>query len=201
MSESVMEPMYEAFYTHSMLRNAEAAVRCQLRVEKMLSPLDDESKPLHERLQVLPTRQILDELQSYVTFAGALARYFWPSRKKYETRAAFLRKRFGIDDSNPLANKDLRNGLEHFDERLDEYLARQDVFGIILPDYVGLSVAEGDIRGHLFRAYFIDTHSFVLFNERYELPPLIEAVIEVGKKLHDKDLNGAVLRFTPKENR
>jgi len=42
-----------------------------------------------------------------------------------------------INESSPLYSRDLRNSLEHFDERLDDYL-RNDIVGILLPEYVGM---------------------------------------------------------------
>lgn len=189
-----MEPMYEAFYTHSMMRNAEAAMRCHARTQRLLAMMADEEK----RRQLDP-RLILDEIQSLVTYAGALARYFWPARKEYSERGAYLRQKLGIADDNPLANKELRNGLEHFDERLDEYL-KNEVFGMILPDYVGNSFKQGQgPKGHLFRAFFVDTQCFVLFNEPFHLPPLLEALYKIAQALHDKDLSGMVVRVKPKD--
>src|SRR5687767_3040329 len=41
-----------------------------------------------------------------------------------------------------LRTKTFATGLEHFDERLDEYLATQEVFGIIIPDFVGLEIGK-----------------------------------------------------------
>ena len=170
-----------------------------MRLQRLFAPLTADGAT-KEAFRDLDPRQILDEFQSFVTYAGALARYFWPVRKEYAARGEHLRKRFGITDDNPLANKELRNRLEHFDERLDEYLKGQ-VFGIILPDYVGPSISPGKENGpdgHLFRAYFTDTGCFVLLNEQFDLPPLIKALFEIAKELKDKDLNGAVMRFPPK---
>jgi hypothetical protein len=68
--------------------------------------------------------------------AGALSRYFWPVRKGHEWRGAQLRSAFGISDDSPLRSRDLRNSIEHFDERLDLFLDG-GVTGHVLPEYVG----------------------------------------------------------------
>lgn len=54
-----------------------------------------------------------------------------------------------------LRERGLRNAMEHFDERLDEYLAT-GVVGIVLPEDMDPMPAEGGERGHFFRAFFFD---------------------------------------------
>jgi hypothetical protein len=41
----------------------------------------------------------------------------------------------------------------------------------------------------------------VLFNQYFDLPPLIKALFEIAKKLSDKDFNGDVIRLMAKENK
>ena len=77
---------------------------------------------------------------------------------------------------------------------------KTEVFGMILPDYVGESFKdENEPKGHLFRAFFVDTQNFILFNEQFHLPPLLEALYNLANQLKDKDLDGMVVRIKPKD--
>lgn len=66
-------------------------------------------------------REIVDGIQALVTQGAALSRYFWPARNNalHNARAAQLRQGLQVREDSPLRNRNLRNHLEHFDERLD----------------------------------------------------------------------------------
>jgi hypothetical protein len=80
----------------------------------------------------LPVHSILDELQNLLVQAAAVSRYFWPSRNAHAWRGAQLRNAFALSDDSPLRSRELRNSIEHFDERLDLFLAG-GVTGHVLP--------------------------------------------------------------------
>ena len=60
-------------------------------------------------------------LHSLVTHAGNISKLLWPSAKSASGRGAHLRSLLGIPDDSPLKNRTIRNHLEHFDERLDDW--------------------------------------------------------------------------------
>lgn len=64
------------------------------------------------------------ELQEALSHAAAVSRFFWPASSVMLAAARGLRLRdaFGMAESNPLADRRLRNAIEHFDERLDRFL-------------------------------------------------------------------------------
>jgi hypothetical protein len=45
-------------------------------------------------------------------------------KTKYQTRGEELRALVSLDDSSPLHSRELRNRLQHFDERLEDWLAK-----------------------------------------------------------------------------
>lgn len=58
--------------------------------------------------------------------------------------------------------------MEHFDEKLDDYL-RDGIAGDLLSEYVGpLPVPDG-VPLHLFRAYYLDAGLFEMLGKRYEI--------------------------------
>jgi hypothetical protein len=79
-------------------------------------------QPGVERLEL---KSILDQLRLALMASASVSRVFWPVRnasKKARARATRLKELFGLDDDHPLASRRLRNSIEHFDERLDEWV-------------------------------------------------------------------------------
>ncbi|WP_157651921.1 hypothetical protein [Burkholderia ubonensis] len=199
MSEAKMDgerdsiwPPYQAFYVQSMLFNSTSAVRSILRLDNIFEKLD--GRPPAEG--DVPARTILNEFQNMVLQAGALSRYFWPVPKAssiHQQRGRFLREVFSFGEESVLCNRDLRNALEHFDERLDKYL-KEGIAGIILPEYVGHRLTNDGIPGHFFRAYFTDEGAFCLLGEEFLMQPLAEALIGVHNRLSVMDENGGMMR-------
>lgn len=100
-----------------------------------------------------------------------------------------LRRQCEIKDDSPLADRRLRNAIEHFDERLDAYLAN-GIVGIILPHYVGQSIEPSGIPGYIFRAFYTDSLVFEIIGERYEIPPLIDELQRLEGALEAKNRGG-----------
>ena len=124
---------------------------------------------------------MLCELQNIVLQAAALSRYFWPARKGHEARAYQLRAAFNVSEESPLKNRDLRNEIEHFDERLDAHLS-DGIVGYVFPEFVG-QLPESDGRPtHIFRAYYVDAGVFEVLGKRYEIEPIAREIL----RLHDR---------------
>lgn len=84
-------------------------------------------------------REVFRQIHSFLTHASNVSRLLWPpvpAKKQTETeevyrarlsaidkvqRAEILRGLYKIQDVSPLKNRALRDHLEHFDERLDEW--------------------------------------------------------------------------------
>lgn len=189
-------PPHQAFYIQSMLFNSTSAVRSIARLNHTFEKLP--SPPTMEDISRLPTTVILNELQNMVLQAAALSRYFWSVRPKVEehaSRAAALRDAFGIDESNPLVDRNLRNALEHFDERLDKYLS-SGIVGYVFPQFVGLRPIEEGVPGHFFRAYFANEGTFRLLDEEFAIEPLANALHNLHEQLDKMDKNGGMFRYT-----
>jgi hypothetical protein len=184
---------HEAFYLQSMLFNSRSAVRSIGRLNDVFDGLPAE--PSAEDIERLPARQILDELQNLVLQGAAISRYFWPVRKDqmHILRSEALRQAFAITEASPLFSRDLRNALEHFDERLDRYLTA-GVVGYVFPEFVGPKPVEDGVPGHFFRAYFVDRAVFRLLGEEFLIEPLAKEVLSIHDMLVAMDANGGRLR-------
>ncbi len=190
--QSIIWPPFEALYIQSMLFNSMSAIRSIAHLETIFAELPEH--PAVDDVQHLPMKVVLDELQNVVLQAAALSRYFWPVRKEHEQRGRLLRRVFALDKSSPLHNRDLRNALEHFDERLDKYVASEPV-GYFFPEYVGARPVEDGVPGHFFRAYFVDTGAFRILSEEFDMQPLADELMFIHGHLVNLDQNGGRLRF------
>ena len=181
---------YEAFYIQSMLFNARAAAGSIEQINAVMHVVQENSP--EDPVSALPVHLLLEHLQNLILHAAALSRYFWPSRDKHEWRGAQLRRALSVGDDSPLKSRDLRNAIEHFDERLDVYL-EEGLTGHIIPAYVGPMPKSGGVPLHLFRAYFVDTGEFELLGQRFNMPLIAGEVLRVEAGLRRMDGNGSRL--------
>ena len=186
-------PPFEAFYIQSMLFNSQSAMRSIVRLHKMFEKLPEQLTA--EDLKQLPRTAVLNELHNMVTQGAALSRYFWPVRKKkgHEDRGMALRDAFSMDETSVLFSRDLRNAMEHFDERLDNYVV-SGIVGYIFPEYVGPAPDGDGVPGHFFRAYFVDTAVFRLLDEDFAIAPLAAELEFVHAHLLKMDQGGGRFR-------
>jgi hypothetical protein len=126
--------------------------------------------------------EVLDGLQNIVLQGGSLSRYFWPIRPGREARGELLRAACGVTEGSPLKSRELRNALEHFDERLDDYLMTS-IVGFILPQYVGPLPEREEVPSHIFRAYYTDHGLFELLGNRYPIDPIVGEIGRIHERL------------------
>ena len=170
-------PHHEIFYINSMQFNCQSAARSIARVSRVFEELPQQ--PTHDDIAALPTQDILNELQNVVVQGAALSRYFWPVQRGHEGRAEQLKRTFCVDKASPLYERNVRNAIEHFDERLDEYLGTEPV-GYIFPEFVGPRPAEDEVQGHFFRAYFVDVGVFRLLDNECLVEPLVQEILRIN---------------------
>jgi hypothetical protein len=175
-------PPYEAFYIEAMLFNSTSVLESSKLVGQWIDLFE---KSERENLPYPPQQVILDALQNLVNHAAALSRYFWPSRDKdiHKDRSVHLQRRFGVDDNSPLKSRDLRDSIEHFDERLDRYVA-SGITGHIVPFFVGRTPEDSQVPLHIFRAYYLDTGIFVVLGKQFNIRPILDEVERIHVLLH-----------------
>jgi hypothetical protein len=182
-------PPFEAFYIEMLLWHTTAAKTSIDVVGEWLELFRANDKKALE----LKKPQLFGHLQNIIQQAGAISRYFWPSKegKKaiHERRASRLRASLLVDDTSPLKERSLRNGLEHFDERLDLYLT-QNFVGEFIPEYVDYVEREREIPTHIFKAFYTYPIKFVLLGESYEMAPVVNEVLRLHTLLEECQNNG-----------
>jgi hypothetical protein len=182
-SQRGIHPPYEVFYIEAMLFNTSSALTSVESINATLEAIaEDQAGELFQRLD---HRALLDELQNVVVHAAALSPYFWPTstnNDRYTARGEQLRAALGIAEDSPLKGRQLRNHIEHFDEKLDEYL-KEGIAGHILPEYVGLMREPDGVPVHHFRAYYLDTGTFEMLGKRYDVQPIVEELSRIHEVL------------------
>jgi len=173
-----------------MLFNTQSAVRSIEVIGGVLDCVAESRAP--DSWVAIEAEDTLNHLQNIIGQGAALSRYFWPVRKGHERRGEHLRKAFGVTHENPLRSRDLRNAMEHFDEKLDQYLST-GVVGNILPQYFGPLITNDGVSNHVFRAYYTDVRQYELLGKRYEVEPIAEELLRLNEALMKCDRDGGRL--------
>lgn len=189
-----IHPPFEAFYILAMQWHTVSAARSIETVQRWLAFVSADD----ERALELPKEALLHELQNILHQFGCISRYFFPARGTaiHADRAAQLRRAFGIPDDSPLADRALRNALEHFDERLDTYFS-SPVVGQIIPDLVDYAAPQSDVPLHVFKGFYVEGLTFVLLGQSHEMRPIIDEVLRLHQLLIDCEENGLRLPRPP----
>ena len=141
---------------------------------------------------------LLNALQEVLGHTAAISKYFWPARKGalYAQRGQQLRTVYGIDDTSPLQNREVRNAIEHFDERLDKFM-KSFPTGTIYPSYIGSRAkAEADSIC-CFRAYFIDNQVFRILDTEIHMPPILKEIGRIQELLGKQIAVGSRFSSSP----
>ncbi|MDN4591759.1 hypothetical protein DBA29_25065 [Xenophilus aerolatus] len=104
-----------------------------------------------------------------------------------------MRDAFEIGDDSALKPRELRNAIQHFDEKLDFYI-EEGLVGQIIPEYVGPMPPLSGVPLHLFRGYFVDTGEFELLGKRFNVPAIAGEVLRIREDLRRMDTQGGRLK-------
>lgn len=142
--------------------------------------------------------EVFRQTHSFLTHASNVSRLFWPPRLKKRNREApetfahrqvFTTRRgsslltlFELDDSSPLKSRVLRDHLEHYDERLDDWSSTSERRNIAC-DTIGPPNAIGGLDPtDIMRWFDPTTNAFRFRGEEYALQPLAAAVDQLLTK-------------------
>lgn len=125
-------------------------------------------------------------LQSLVIALGNISKILWPMNKKYEIRGIELRTFLDVKDDSALRKRDLRNLLEHFDEKADDWFAAEErrrfsdrgvgsMEGVIIP-------SDKD----RLRILNPETWTLTCMGKEYKLGPAIQAAYELYEMIQEK---------------
>jgi hypothetical protein len=177
--------MHEAFYIHAMLHSAKAAVNAFSRYSLALQNGDE-------------AEVVVSAVQEALTHSAALSRYFWPSRQGGTTKARGEKLRIAFRmETSCLRNRELRDAIEHFDERLDENMLG-DPIGVTFPtSLVGDWKMANDPLGNIFRLVDPSARIFVLLGKPYDFGSVQDEVERVLAVAQGYDRAGCRLPRNP----
>lgn len=145
-SEFEIHPFDQGFYIESLLKKTHSILNDAKSLNNFWMKRNYHCKN---------DNMILDLFENIILNAGGISRFFWPSKNQghYKIRAEKLREVYHINDSSVLKNRDMRNHIEHFDEKLDDFLKEFSTWKV-MQKYVGPFIFVDDNRT-FFRAYFM----------------------------------------------
>lgn len=136
----------------------------------------------------MQSRLVWFHLTSFLSHAAMISKYVSPISTKKITlvRKQVLRERLGIGNSSEVLSRDARDNIEHFDERIDNWVGgeNQNILEIVLPDrasYANLRVNEKRVKRVLILS------ELIFFSEKRDksqfelsLQPLHDEVGRIG---------------------
>jgi hypothetical protein len=128
--------------------------------------------------------------QDFLQHSGAISRIFWPppsAGARAKARGAHLKQALGVTDCHPLEKRSLRNHLEHFDERIDDWaessVNRTIADRIIVPRRQIMStITETDI----FRMFESDTRHYIFRGEEFDMQALYDGVQDIQRRVRQR---------------
>lgn len=173
-----IHPPFEAFYIESMLWHTNSALDAVEIVGDWIQDVVNEN----EEALNLPKEKLFEQLQLIIQNAASLSKYIWPIRDKgiHKKRGIRIKKSLQMDDSSALKSKSLRDGIEHFDEKLDKYL-RDNQVGEFIHQDVRAEIPVSEVPLHIFKGFYINSRCFVLLGKQYKMSPIIAEI----ERIHD----------------
>ena len=182
-------PYHEIFYIRSIAFSAGRALTAFVRYKEALSG------PAGE----LRNERLVFGLYEAIVHCAAVSRYFWPvsEDKLPRARAHRLRKAFQLSESDPLFHvRSIRNGVEHFDERLDRFCAKDPV-GTIFDLIVESEGLVDEEVTHVLRLVDPVAQIIVLFGKKYCFGGLQNSIERIKGAAEEMDRAGGRLRVGP----
>lgn len=160
--EDLLPPYANEFYRVALEGAMRSAASSFLAYGELIDDQGTEAETAAEAARIL---------HDALTHSAAVSRFFWPSRKSDPLtayRGEKLRTIYDVDETSALFNRDLRNELEHFDEKLDDWLKKMPVGPIIASPVFADHTIVDDGFGHAFKIVDPENDIFVILGRKYE---------------------------------
>jgi len=148
---------------------------------------------LNVALQQGPGGDPFGPAQALVLHAAAISRMFWPpgskdkhARVRAQRRGEALRQAIDIPQGHPVQSRALRDHIEHFDERLDDWAERSRhrniVHRLVGPRSAigGNAIDDSDITHH----YDPEVKVYVFRGERFDIQALTSGVDDIYARIN-----------------
>ena len=173
-----MDAFIETIYLNEILKQCEYAVSAVHRMDEIL------------RSRELPS-EFFRAAGYFLQHSCAVSRLLWPpgdrnreKKKRAKLRGTFLRNSLKIPDAHVLHSRTIRDHLEHFDDRLDDWVENSPHRNIV-DDMIGPRSAIGGSTINdkdIMRLYDPDKRYFIFRGERFDMQAIVEGVLDIQSK-------------------
>jgi hypothetical protein len=111
-------------------------------------------------------------LDDFVHHLARVSLLLWPVKSADQARGAELRQVTSVEDGSPLSSRDLRNHLQHLDERLDKWLADNQPPAALMDMTVDCDAKVNGKRVVGLRDFSTTTNTYLFQGEEYKIEPL-----------------------------
>jgi hypothetical protein len=130
------------------------------------------------------TVQAFGLLHYLLIHAGIVSRMLWPPSGKARRvrRARELREMLGVDDTHTLADRRLRNHLEHYDERLDSWVEESPRHGFVDRLIGPRAGIQGVDDRDVFRLFDPVANLFIFRGESFAIQSLVDGLDDIRER-------------------
>jgi hypothetical protein len=150
------------------------------------------------------TAEIFRNVHSMLTHTSNISRLLWPGDKvkpSRKQRAQELRALIAVPDENHiLSDRSLRDHLEHFDERLDAWVARSGANPDFWQDFIGSWEVIANYKAmdeNVMRHFDPCTKTFRFQGYPWDVAEMIDAVQELRRRVDAKVVELMSLLYPP----
>jgi hypothetical protein len=182
-----IHPPYEVFYIECIKTASLNAIESWEALNEIIA---DENSLKTNAIETV------DFAENIVNQAGIISKYFFPPSNNliHKLRGEKLKEAFKIDNNQNLSNRNFRNYIEHFDEKLDLFLNKTVAGNIIPPKTTYCASKEINEVTSVFKAFIISEFKFISLNEQIMLPKLVEEIYKVYNQCIDFSEKGGRLK-------
>jgi len=126
-------------------------------------------------------------IQNFLIAIADISKIFWPPMSTYSQRGEELRNIFNIKNDSPFQSRDARNYFEHFDERIENWIASSKTH-VFADTNIGPLKGQAKMIGNLgprdYMRHFDQTTWTLFFSgDEYKLNVIIKAVEDLYEKV------------------
>lgn len=174
------EPFVERIYLTELATQCDYAIGAAERINSLLNTWP------------APTRELFREIAGFLQHAASVSRLLWPPgspnaahKARAEARGDHLRQILAVPHSHALRARTLRDHLEHFDYRLDDW-AESSRDKIVVDHHVGPRASiGGDVisDADILRLFDPATSAFVFRGETFNIQDLADGIVDIRERV------------------
>jgi len=163
-----MDSFIEERYLDEIIRQADRALFCVSSINDSLKERSTEA-----------IENLFREVEHFIQHASAISRFLWNPRKEEKKRCSYLKAKLKINDSSILKNRNLRDHLVHFDERLGKWEtnSKRRIF-------VDQNIVYGDVQNLIagvkqtdcIRNYNANNQTYTFCDQSFKLQDIVQEV-------------------------